>query len=138
MSSENVALARRWFEEVWNQRRTSTIDELMAAECRLSGLGRDITGPNAFKSFHTAYLSAFPDRKVVVDETIADGDRVVLRWTATATHQGDGLGFAATGKPVQFSGVTITQIRNGKFVAGWDSFDQLGMLQQLGVVALPA
>lgn len=120
MSQEAVALGHRWYEEVWNKGRVSAIDELMA-----------------FKSFHAAYRNAFPDLNVVVDDTIAEDDRVVLRWTATATHAGDGLEFPASGKKVQFTGISIARVENGKLVEGWNSFDQLGLLQQLGVVAGP-
>lgn len=138
MSQEAAAFGHRWFEEVWNKGRVSAIDELMTSECRVCGLGDDLIGPQAFKSFHAAYRNAFPDLNVVVDDTIAEDDRVVLRWTATATHAGDGLGFPATGKKVQFTGISIARVENGKLVEGWNSFDQLGMLQQLGVVAAPA
>ena len=136
MSEANKALVRRWFEEVWNQGRVESIDELYAADGRVHGLGDLPPGPPGFKPFHAAYRNAFPDMHLVLEDVIAEGDKVAYRWTATATHRGDGLGFAATDRPAQFSGMGFVRIRNGKLVEGWNNFDQFGLMQQLGVVNL--
>ena len=138
MSAENKALVRRWFEEVWNKGRVDAIGEMIADHAMVYGLGGDFRGPEQFKPFHAAFRSAFPDIHVALDEIIAEGDRVAARWTATGTHQGDGLGFPATGRKVRFTGMAFLQVEGNHFVSGWNSFDQLGMLQQLGVVNLPA
>ena len=135
--SENKALARRWFEEVWNHGRTSTIDEMLEANAVVRGLGADLVGPAAFKSFHAAYREAFPDVRLQVDAIVEENGVLAVRWSGGGTHQGDSLGFAATGRPVRFSGVTFMRVEGGKFVEGWNVFDQLGMLQQLGVTSLP-
>ena len=138
MSVEHKALVRRWFEEVWNQGRTATIDELLADQAVIHGLGpADLHGPGGFKTFYSAYRNAFPDVAIRMDDIVAEGDRVVARWSGTGTHLGDGLGMAATGRPVQFHGVTIVRIEQGKLVEGWNTFNQLEMFQQLGVVNLP-
>ena len=137
MSSENKALVVKWFEEVWNQGRIEAIDGMMAPNCRIHGLGPTPQSPAQFKSFHTMYRDAFPDVTIHVDEVVAEGDLVAARWSATATHRGHGLGFAATNKPTQFTGMVFVRIENGKLVEGWNSFDQLGMLQQLGMVLRP-
>jgi len=89
-------------------------------------------------SFHAAYRDAFPDVKIEIEDMVAEGDKVAFRWSATATHRGNGLKFAATNKPVRFAGMGIIRVENGKLAEGWNIFDQLGMLQQLGVVTLPA
>ncbi len=138
MSAENKALVRRWFEEVWNKGCVAAIDELLGANGVVHGLGEDMHGPAAFKPFHAAYRDAFPDVKIELEDIIAEGDKVAFRWSATATHQGNGLKFAATNKPVRFSGMGVIRVENGKLVEGWNIFDQLGMMQQLGVVNLPA
>jgi hypothetical protein len=78
--------------------------------------------------------TAFPDMKVVIDHTIEEGDKVVARWTATMTHKGEFLGFAASDKQVTITGTTIERISNGKIVEGWDNWDQLGLLVQIGAV----
>jgi steroid delta-isomerase-like uncharacterized protein len=137
MSAENKALVRRWFEEVWNLGSTSAIDEMMSDDGVVHGLGPDLHGPAQFKPFHAAYRSAFPDITIQIDEMLAEGDAVAARWSAAGTHRGDSLGFLATSKRAQFSGMVFVRIRDGKIVEGWNNFDQLGMLQQLGVVRLP-
>ena len=138
MSAENKAMVRRWFEEVWNKGRVAAIDELLAPNGLVHGLGGDMQGPAAFKPFHAAYRDAFPDVKIELEDLIAEGDKVAFRWSATATHRGNGLNFAATNRPVSFSGMGVIRVENGKLVEGWNIFDQLGMMQQLGVVNLPA
>ena len=77
---------------------------------------------------------AFPDFKVTLDQVIEQGDKVVTRWTTTMTHKGEFLGFAPTGKKATVTGTTILRILNGKIVEGWDNWDQLGLLVQIGVV----
>jgi steroid delta-isomerase-like uncharacterized protein len=138
MSTENKALLQRWFEEVWNKGRVTAIDEILAESGVVHGLGAESIGPEGFKAFHAAYCNAFPDVRVRLDHIIAEGDTVAARWTASATHKGDGLGFPATGKPSHFTGMTFVRVERGRLVEGWNSFDQLGMLQQLGVVNLPS
>jgi steroid delta-isomerase-like uncharacterized protein len=137
----NKRLARRWFDQVWNKRRTQAIDAMMSASCIAHGKaadGGDAIGADAFKLFQAAYLGAFPDLRVDVEDVIAEGRKVVVRWTATGTHQGDGLGFAATGKPMRINGMSFIVVKGGMVAEGWDAYDQHGMLQQLGVAALPA
>ena len=137
MSAENKAMCRRWFEEVWNQGRAATIDELLAPDAVVHGLGPDQHGPDEFKPFYRQYRASFPDIHIHVDELVAEGDRVAVRWSGKATHKGDDLGFKATGRPVAFSGMVFVRVKDGRLVEGWNLFDQLGMLQQLGVVNLP-
>jgi steroid delta-isomerase-like uncharacterized protein len=137
MSAENKAMIRRWFEEVWNKGREGAVDQLLHARAIVHGLGPDLQGPDAFKGFHRAYRNAFPDVKIQIEDIVTEGDTVATRWAGTGTHQGDGLGFPATGKQVQFRGMTFARVENGKLVEGWNSFDELGMLQQLGVVNPP-
>ena len=137
MSTEHKALVRKWFDEVWNTGRSTLIDEMLTEHAVVHGLGPDLHGPAEFKRFHSAYRNAFPDVTIRIDDIVAEGDMVATRWTATATHQGDGLGFAATGRHVQFHGMLFARVERGKLAEGWNSFDQLGLLQQLGVVNLP-
>jgi steroid delta-isomerase-like uncharacterized protein len=137
MSAENKALVRRWFEEVWNHGRADAITKMLAANAVVHGLGPDMKGPEAFKPFHAAYRDAFPDVKITLEDMVAEEDKVAFRWTAVGTHRGHGLGFAATGKQARFGGMGIIRVENGKLVEGWNTFDQLGMMQQLGVVTLP-
>jgi steroid delta-isomerase-like uncharacterized protein len=137
MSQANKDLVRRWFQEVWNDGRTSAIDDLLAPNGVIHGLSGEMRGPSAFKPFHAAYREAFPDVTIRVEDMIAEGDLVAIRWSGTATHRGDTLGFAATQQRVQFTGMGFARIAGGKLVEGWNNFDQLGMFQQLGVVNIP-
>ena len=138
MSTENKALVRRWFDEVWDKGRVAAIDEMLANDAAVHGLGTDTYGPAGFKPFHSAYRNAFPDVRIQVDDIVAEGNIVAARWSGTGTHRGEGLGFAATGRQVHFNGMLFARVDQGKLVEGWNNFDQLGMLQQLGVVSLPS
>lgn len=136
MAQENSALIRRWFEEVWNKGRMAAIDEMASPDVIGHGQaqhGTDI-GMKEFKPFVVALRSAFPDIRIVIEHTIEQGDKVVARWTATMTHKGAYLGFAPTGKKVVITGTTIERISKGKIVEGWDNWDQLGLLVQIGAV----
>ena len=133
-ADQNVALAKRWFDEVWNQRRTDTVYELMHPTG--IGVGQDlpgvtITSHQDFLDLHKRMMDAFPDLKISADDIIGAGDKVVVRWSAVATHAGDSLGVPATNRTVRFNGISIQQYENGKLVRGWDNWDQLGLQQQL-------
>jgi steroid delta-isomerase-like uncharacterized protein len=138
MSVEDKALVRLWFEEVWNKGRAAAIDEMLADDAAIYGLGGDLRGPAGFKPFHTAYRDAFPDVSIQVHDVVAEGGIVAARWSGTGTHRGDGLGMKATGKVVRFQGMTFARTERGMIVEAWNVFDQLSMLQQLGAVSLPA
>jgi steroid delta-isomerase-like uncharacterized protein len=136
MSSENVALIRRWFEEVWNKGRMEAIDEM----CRPDAIGHgqaqhkvDI-GLHEFRQLARDLRAGFPDIHITIHETLAEGDKVVARWNATMTHSGPFLGIAATGKKAEVTGTSIQRIVDGKIAEGWDNWDQLGLLVQIGAV----
>jgi predicted ester cyclase len=141
MSEENKALIRRWFEEVWNKGRAGAIDEMFACEGVTHGLtdesGNELCGPVAFKPFFNTFRSAFPDMKVEVVDTVAEGDKVAARCAGRATHTGEGLGIAPTQSPVTFDGMTIVRIQNGQIVEAWNNFDFMSMFQQLGALPSP-
>jgi predicted ester cyclase len=95
----------------------------------------EFRGLDALKGFISAYRTAFPDVRSVVEDQIAEGDKVVTRWTSRGTHEGDLNGIAPTGKAMETSGVTIERIAGDRIVEVWVAKDDLGMLQQLGVVS---
>lgn len=137
MSEANKAIVRRWFDEVWNQGRAEMIDAIFAADARSHGLGDLPPGPAGFRPFYNAFRGAFPDIHVTLEDVIAEGDTVAYRFTARATHRGDTLGFAATNRRAEFSGMGFARFRNGQLAEAWNNFDELGMLQQLGIVQRP-
>ncbi len=138
MSTEdNKALARLFYEELWNRKNLSVANELIAATYvfHMPGSPPGIPpGPEGFTQFVSVFFTAFPDVRVTIEDQVAEGDRVTTRWTSHGTHTGDLMGIAPTGKSVTITGISIDRFENGKVVESWDNFDQLGMLQQLGVV----
>jgi steroid delta-isomerase-like uncharacterized protein len=136
MAQENSILIRRWFEEVWNNGRMEAIDEIASPDVIGHGQAQHATdiGLKEFKPFVQALRSAFPDMKVTIDYVIEQGDKVVARWTSTMTHRGEFLGIAPTGKKATITGTTTQRISGGKIVEGWDNWDQLGLLVQIGAV----
>jgi steroid delta-isomerase-like uncharacterized protein len=136
MAQENSILIRRWFEEVWNNGRMEAIDEMASPDVIGHGQAQHATdiGLREFKPFVQALRSAFPDMQVTIDYIIEQGDKVVARWTSTMTHRGEFLGIAPTGKKATITGTTTQKISGGKIVEGWDNWDQLGLLVQIGAV----
>src|SRR5262245_52342114 len=137
MSAAGKALVHRWFEDVWNNGQADVIDQLMAPHCVIHGLGPQTMGPAEFKSFYQAYREAFPDVRIHIDQTVGEDNLVAVCWTGTGTHRGDTLGFPATGRAVRFRGMTLARVADNQLIEGCNSFDQLGMLQQLGVTSIP-
>ena len=136
---ENVELMRRWFQEVWNEGKIETVRELFAPDGRAVGhYGErsEVHGPDQFVPFVQQIRAAFPDVKVTIDDAFGARDKVVIRWSASMTHSGDALG-PASGKPVLLTGITIARIAKGKIVEGWDNWDRLGMLEQIGAYKRP-
>jgi steroid delta-isomerase-like uncharacterized protein len=127
MATDNVSSARRWYEEVWNQSRAETIDELLADDCVSYSEAGALRGKDAFKQQqHSVFLGAFPDLRLAVDAIVAEGDLVVVRWTATGTHTGDSLGFPAIGRKIVAPGTTWIRFRDGKMAEGWDFWNRSG------------
>lgn len=140
MSSDNKALTRRIFNEVWNEKKLSLIDELVSSDYvhHDSGLATVQTGIEGYKQFVRLFLSAFPDIRFTIQDEISEGDTVVIRWTVTGTHRGDLPDLAVTGKTISLSGISIARLRDGKGVESWNNWDGLGMIQQLGAITTGA
>jgi steroid delta-isomerase-like uncharacterized protein len=138
MSEENKTLIRRWFEEVWNKGREEAIDEMFAEDAIAHGLaeegGEPLRGPTGFKPFFQKFRAAFPDIEVVVEDTISEGDKVVARCTVRGKHQSDSLGFAASQRPMEITGICIVRTRDGKIVEAWNNYDFMSMFKQLGAM----
>ncbi|MGB9177946.1 MAG: ester cyclase [Pyrinomonadaceae bacterium] len=138
MLDENRDLIHRWFEEVWNKGRADAIDEMFAEDGIAHGLsdvsGAELRGPAEFREFHNKFRNAFPDIEVVVEDTIAEGDKLAARCSVRGRHRGDALGFAATNKPVEITGIAIVRVRDGKIVEAWNNFDFMTMFKQVGAM----
>ena len=138
MSEENKTLIRRYFEEIWNKHNLDAIEYFYAPEYvnhdAPPGVPGDIEG---LKALIDAFLKAFPDIKVTSDLLLADGDKVVVRNTATATHTGQFMEIPATGKQIETKAMGIFGISGGKIVESWVASDRMSMMQQLGVIPAP-
>jgi steroid delta-isomerase-like uncharacterized protein len=131
MSTEEAAIARRWFEEVWNSRRDEAIYELMAPDAVGHMEGGDVHGPDEFRTARAAFLNALPDVHIAVEDVIAEGDRAAVRWLVRATHKGELFGVAASHRKVELRGTSWFRIRDGKLVEGWDTWNLGGLLDSL-------
>jgi steroid delta-isomerase-like uncharacterized protein len=123
-------------EEFWNQGQLALADELFAADyVRYDPATPNIgTGPGAARQALTNYRDAFPDLRLNICDLLADGDKVVLRWTARGSHRGELRGIAPTGKEITTTGITIFRIADGRIAEEWVNWDTLGLLQQLGAI----
>lgn len=136
---ENKALVRRHVEEAWNKGNLSVLDEIMAPNLVNHNAPPGITPDReGFKQIISMHRKAFSDLHVTVEDMVAEGDKVVNRWTVSGTHKGEYMGIAPTGKQVTLTGISIHRIEGGKIVEQWHEVDMLGLMQQLGVVPPPA
>ncbi len=139
MSTEaNKALIHRWVDEVLNTRDVSDQSpayHLVATDFVGHFPGQPpIQGLEAYRQFGAAYFSAFPDLQIIPEDLIAQGEKVTMRYSWRGTHKAELMGIPPTGKQVTASGISIFRVANGKIAEQWDNFDNLGMLQQLGVI----
>jgi steroid delta-isomerase-like uncharacterized protein len=138
---ENKAVVRRYFEEVWNRQDLDVVDEIIAPDLldhEVDG-SEQRSGPEDVKSYLAGYyFKALPDVHITVEFQVAEGDKVLTYVTVRGTHQGELLGVAATDKRIKVTGMSVDRIERGKIVEGWVSWDQLGLLKQLGANPKPA
>jgi predicted ester cyclase len=120
MSAENVAVVRRFFHEVWNDRRQETIDELLDDDSSCQSDIGELRGAAGFRALqYEPMLAAFPDARVTIDGIMDAGDEVAVRWSAECTHTGEAMGMAPTGRPVRLEGMSWIKVRDGKLGLGW-------------------
>ena len=128
---ENKALIRRGVEEGWNKQNLDIVDELAASDVVHHNL--KTRGLEAFKQHIADGITAFPDVHMTIEDMIAEGDKVVVRYTFRGTQQGETQGIPPTGKHVTVPGIFICRCADGKIVEEWDIWDDLSLLEQLGV-----
>jgi steroid delta-isomerase-like uncharacterized protein len=134
MSTEdNKALMHRAYDAL-NQKNLAVLDEVYAPDLVVHIVSTTIQGLEAFKQGLSLFLTAFPDARFTIEDMIAEGERVVVRYTFRGTHTGNFMGIAPTGKQVTQTGITIIRFANGKAVELWGNVDDLGLLQQLGAI----
>lgn len=128
-ATDGKAVARRFVEEVLGKGRFDIFDDLTAPEYRDHNLPSGVTPQQSIGAFR----AGFPDLQVTIDDQIAEGDKIVTRWTTRGTHTGSLFGIPPTGQGMVMTGISIYRIVEGKLVEGWVQSDQLGMMQQLGL-----
>ncbi len=137
-NEENKSIARRFFE-LYDSGQINVLEQEVLdpdVVVHLSGMPGPLNR-EAFKQTGLAFHAAFPDHRSVIEDQIAEGDKVVTRSTFRGTHRNELQGIPATGKEVTFTQLNIHRLANGKIVEAWAMFDQFGLLQQLGVIAMP-
>ena len=140
MSDQNKTIARRAVE-IFGSGDLDELDKLVsedAVDHDTQNPNVGIHGPEGAKRTAAMYRAAFPDLKITVEDQIAEGDKVVTRWIAVGTHDGDLPGLPASGRSSTVTGIGIDRIEGGKIVEAWGNWDTLGMLQQLGAVPAAA
>ncbi len=132
-AEENKALAQHSWELLRNM---DILEEVYDTDLVWHEPDQDIQGMEQARQFVSMFLSAFPDLQATVEDAIAEGDKVVTRWTLRGTHQGEIEEFGPpTGKQIELKGITIHRIEDGKIVEEWERYDNLSVMQQLGLVS---
>ncbi len=134
MKTANTAIVQRAFD-CWNKRELPAIAELFSDCIYHSPATGDLVGRD-YTRYFTSLLNAFPDGWLTVLDQIEEGEKVVVRWSFTGTHKRELMGIAPTGKQIAMTGMSIIRLRNGKIVEAWEEWDNLGLMQKLGI--LPA
>jgi len=139
MSVENNKAIARRFIQVWGDGNLDIVDELAAPALvvRYPTIPDVIQGSREFRHVLAGFRSAFPDSSLRVEDEIAEGEKVVVRWSFSGTHKGSLLGVPATGKKVTWTGITIYRIVDGKVVEEQGEEDFLGLFRQVGLVREP-
>jgi steroid delta-isomerase-like uncharacterized protein len=134
MATDNIALMKRFVDEVWNKGNLNVADELSSNAATFHDpISKDLSTLDAFKKHVQNLRSAFPDIHITIDDITTSGDKVFMRWTGTGTHKGSFMGSGATNKRSVVPGMTTNRIQGGKIVETWMNYDVLGLLQQLGL-----
>ena len=134
MSEENKALARRWNRIFEGD--LAIADDIIADDCVYHDGPPDIlAGPEGVKEWAIMFRNGFTDLRVTEEQFIAEGDKVVGRFVAQGTHQGEFMGVPATGKQITISGINIVRIADGMIAEHWVNLDAMGLMQQIGAVA---
>ncbi len=133
MSEENKAIVRQFLDELHNKGNTAIVDELASPDYvnHQTGGNRSLEDVKSGAGLRRA---AFPDLHIAVDDQIAEGDKVVTRWTMTGTHKGEYEGIAPTDNQFTLTGIFIHQLSGGKLIEAWTQGDMLGFMQQLGAI----
>ena len=132
---ENKAIVRRFYEEL-SKGDMAAADELIASNVVDHDQNPEtvVRGPESFKRMAALVRTTFPDIHFTVEDEVAEGDKVAVRWTMRGAHKGEFMGVPGTGKQVTGAGMHFFRVAGAKIVEIWVNRDELGLMQQLGVV----
>jgi steroid delta-isomerase-like uncharacterized protein len=134
----NEQVAHRFHMDIFQEGNLDAADEIVTSDFQWhGGFAPPEGGPSGVKEVARSVIGAFPDRKITHHDTIAEGDKVLIRWSMTGTHKGELMGIPPTGKPMTITGFDYFRFTSGKIAEMWQEADQLGMMQQLGVLPAP-
>jgi steroid delta-isomerase-like uncharacterized protein len=137
MSEQNKQLVLRAYQEIRSNGQLDLVDEIFAADYvghDPTAMPQEVHGPAGFRDQTAEYRRVFPDLGFTIESVVAEGDEVVVRWTATGTHRDSLVGEAPTGKSVEVSGFGSWLVRGGKIAEHWGVIDLMGLLRQIGAV----
>jgi steroid delta-isomerase-like uncharacterized protein len=135
MTEQNKTLARRWFEDLFSRGDLDTANQILRADFVDHLPREEERGIEELKHYVSSYRTAFPDIQDTVEEIVAEGDKVVVRWRSRGTHQGEFMGVAPTGREVAFTGMRLFRIAENKIAESWVNLDERGLQEQLGAVS---
>ena len=134
---ENQELVRQIFEKAINQRDPSVFESFIDTSYINHDMPAPEPGPEGLRAVMGSFFAAFPDMRIVVEQSVGEGDIVCTRGYFSGTHDGEFMGIPATGKEVNVKYMDMWRIDEGKAVENWVRLDMLGLMQQLGVVGAP-
>ena len=135
--TRNKMKERRFFEEIWSKGNFAVVDDLVAPDYIDHNANTSTAGPEGVREEVSLYRNAFPDLVFTIEDVIAEGDRVAVRWTNAGTNVGDFLGIPATGRSFSVPGIDIYRLEDGKLAEHWHVVDMYGQLIQLGLLPAP-
>jgi steroid delta-isomerase-like uncharacterized protein len=138
MEELNKQLVRAAVDEIWNRANYEQVSRFADENIAVHESSGTIRGTESLVQYYRMLRDAFPDVRFAIEDQVAEGDRVVTRWQATATHTGAFQGMPPTGKTAAMSGIDIDRFENGKVVECWPIVDELGLLRQLGLLPSPS
>ena len=136
-AEQNEAVAHRWHLEVVQAGNLAVADEILAPDCVVHANAQEVRGVDGAKQLAAAIHTAFPDAQITHHEALVSGDRVAIRWTTDATHQGEYFGVPPSGKRVHIEGLDLFHLRGGQITEIWIEYDNLSTMQQMGAIPTP-
>lgn len=136
MSQANEHTMRRLVDEVINNKYLAVIDDIIHPDYVYRTPGQELHGRQALRELFAAYQDALPDLHVKIDDLICTGNKAVLLFTLSGTHENELMGVPATGKQLSINGMTCSRFDNGQIIEEWELLDQLTMFQQLDIVSI--